>query len=245
MATVGRGSAAGRAGKGVGHILPNLLSLQASAVVLDIKGENYDISHDHRRTLGKVWCFDPERGDSDGWNLLNAIRIARSDSDDQAEEQDDVLYLGELLVAGSPAKDPYWDNAAKMVLALFVLHVCTAPLTDVRNGPGVTERTMAEVVRLLTLPADLFAETVDAMLQSTHRLVRQHAGMLRQTQQSPDQFTGVISNAYEHVKVWGYDRVARVTRDSTIDFGRMRRERTTSVRPSPKKSSSTDRCSAR
>ena len=195
--------------------------------MLDIKRENYDISHAYRRTFGKVWCFDPERGDSDGWNPLNGIRIVRADSDDQAEEQDDVLYLVELLVAGSPAKDPYWDNAAKMVLALFVLHVCTAPLTDVRNGPGVTERTMAEVVRLLTLPADLFAETVDAMFQSTHRLVRQHAGMLRQTQQSADQFTGVISNAYEHVKVWGYDRVARVTRDSTIDFGRMRRERTT------------------
>lgn len=216
-----------KAGKTSAQLLTNLLSMTASTVVLDFKRENYDISHAYRRTFSKVQCVDPYSSASDTWNPLEGIRVARSDADDQADEQEDVLYLVDLLVVEGATKDPYWDSAAKMVLAMLILHVCTAPLTDVRNGPGVTERTMAEVVRLLTLPPDLFTQALDDMNKSEHRLVRQHAGILRQTQQSADQFTGVMTGAHEHVKVWGYDRVARVTRHSTVNFRRVRQEPTT------------------
>ena len=54
-------AAATGTGKGVGFVVPNLLHWQGSAIVLDIKGENYTLTSGYRgRTLGqKVYRFDP------------------------------------------------------------------------------------------------------------------------------------------------------------------------------------------
>ena len=42
-----------RTGKGVSSIIPNLLTNQASSFVLDIKGENYAVTHEQRVNLGQ------------------------------------------------------------------------------------------------------------------------------------------------------------------------------------------------
>ena len=48
-------------GKGVGFVLPNLLHFQGSAVILDVKGENFEKTAIHRQKhLGNVvWYFSP------------------------------------------------------------------------------------------------------------------------------------------------------------------------------------------
>ena len=49
-----------RSGKGVGIVIPNLLSYQGSVVVLDIKQENFDLTSGWRQSIGhEVYLFNP------------------------------------------------------------------------------------------------------------------------------------------------------------------------------------------
>ena len=66
-----------RSGKGIGLVLPTLLSWQESVLVLDIKGENYALTAGYRASLGhKVIKFEPTNMDgSHGYNPLAEIRI--------------------------------------------------------------------------------------------------------------------------------------------------------------------------
>ena len=66
-----------RSGKGVGLVLPTLLSWQGSALVLDIKGELYSETAGWRSTQGGniSLLFDPARPESVGFNALEEVRI--------------------------------------------------------------------------------------------------------------------------------------------------------------------------
>ena len=48
-----------RSGKGVGAIIPNLLTLDRSVICIDPKGENARVTAKARATKGQVWCLDP------------------------------------------------------------------------------------------------------------------------------------------------------------------------------------------
>ncbi|MCE6958041.1 type IV secretory system conjugative DNA transfer family protein, partial [Cereibacter sphaeroides] len=63
-------------GKGVGFVIPNLLSYKGSAVVLDVKGENFEATARFRASLGqKVYRFGPRDFDglSHRYNPLDRI----------------------------------------------------------------------------------------------------------------------------------------------------------------------------
>lgn len=51
--------AATRSGKGQSQIVPNLLRYGGSMLVIDPKGENYAMTHEKRRTFGRVIRIDP------------------------------------------------------------------------------------------------------------------------------------------------------------------------------------------
>ncbi len=48
-----------RGGKGVGLVVPTLLSWPSSAVVFDPKGENWQLTSGYRATLGNLFLFRP------------------------------------------------------------------------------------------------------------------------------------------------------------------------------------------
>ena len=61
-------------GKGVGVVIPNLLNWNGSAVVLDIKGENYNLTSGFRKNHGqKVFVFSPFSEKSHRFNPFDAI----------------------------------------------------------------------------------------------------------------------------------------------------------------------------
>ncbi|HIF9415338.1 TPA: type IV secretory system conjugative DNA transfer family protein [Photobacterium damselae] len=66
-----------RSGKGVGLVLPTLLSWMGSALILDIKGELYTETSGWRSTQGSnvTLLFDPARPESVGFNALEEVRI--------------------------------------------------------------------------------------------------------------------------------------------------------------------------
>ena len=87
-------SAPTRSGKGVGVVVPNLLNWPDSVVVLDIKGENYDITAGYRAEHGQaVYAFSPfdEAGRSHRWNPLTAVRTSTM------HRVGDLLTIGQYL----------------------------------------------------------------------------------------------------------------------------------------------------
>ena len=110
-----------RSGKGVGIVVPNCLNYSDSLVVLDIKGENFDITSGFRAKHGqKVYLFAPfdEAGVTHRYNPLEYI------SDDPAQRLGDIDAIGTALYSGGNQNDKFWSENAKDLfrgLCLFVL----------------------------------------------------------------------------------------------------------------------------
>lgn len=115
-------AAATGTGKGVGFVVPNLLHWQGSAIVLDIKGENYSLTSGYRgRALGQgVFRFDPLEGlgRTHGFNVLDYVR-------DGNLRRTDVQTVVSILVPNE-SHDPYWDNVARDLLIGLTLLVLEA-----------------------------------------------------------------------------------------------------------------------
>jgi type IV secretion system protein VirD4 len=73
-------------GKGTGFVIPNLLCFVGSAVVLDVKGENFDKTSRKRRARGdKVWRFAPVDWDRPTHRYNPLQRIAALPNPDQRQ----------------------------------------------------------------------------------------------------------------------------------------------------------------
>ncbi len=117
-----------RSGKGVGLILPTLLSWEHSSVVLDIKGENWALTSGFRKNQGHtVIKFDPSDHTkrSARFNPLEEIRIhsERAISDIQQVATMVLDPEGKGLV-------DYWEKAAFSFFGGVILHTMIMTLAQ-------------------------------------------------------------------------------------------------------------------
>ncbi len=122
-------SAPTRSGKGVGVVIPNLLNWPDSVVVLDIKGENYDITAGYRAEHGQaVFAFSPfdEAARSHRWNPLNAVRPS------PLHRVGDLLTIGQVFFpndgAGTSSEAFFNDQARNLFLGLGLVLLETPEL---------------------------------------------------------------------------------------------------------------------
>src|SRR3546814_2457415 len=73
-----------RSGKGVGLVVPSLLTWPGSAIVHDIKGENWGLTAGFRARFGKVLLFDPTNAASAAYNPLLEVRSEEHTSELQS-----------------------------------------------------------------------------------------------------------------------------------------------------------------
>ena len=116
-----------RSGKGVGIVIPNLLQWPGSAVVLDVKFENYDITANFREANGQqVFLFAPGRSNTHCWNPMDLI-----DSDDPGCVGM-IHTIANILCPTPPrADDPMWTIEGRNIFTAAVLaHIALErPLT--------------------------------------------------------------------------------------------------------------------
>jgi type IV secretion system protein VirD4 len=109
-----------RSGKGVGLVIPTLLSWEHSAVILDLKGELWEMSAGWRKAVGhKVLRFDPASPTASiGFNPLEEIRLGTE------YEVGDVQNLATLLVDpdGKGLVD-HWQKTAQSLIVGTILHL--------------------------------------------------------------------------------------------------------------------------
>uniref|UniRef100_B0T6J6 TRAG family protein n=1 Tax=Caulobacter sp. (strain K31) TaxID=366602 RepID=B0T6J6_CAUSK len=191
-----------RSGKGVGLVVPSLLTWPGSAIVHDIKGENWTLTAGFRATFGKVLLFDPTNPGSSAYNPLLEIRRG-------VFEVRDVQNVADILVdpEGSLDKRSHWEKTSHSLLVGTILHVLYAE----------PDKTLAGVAAFLSDPQRTIEQTLDAMMRTPHLgadgphpVVASAARELKN--KSDNERSGVLSTAMTFLGLYRDPTVAQVTR---------------------------------
>ncbi|GFE52389.1 hypothetical protein So717_41420 [Roseobacter cerasinus] len=153
-----------RTGKGVSHIVPNLLSHKGSVLVIDVKGENCLITAKARQDMGQeVMAIDPwdiaatQAGVTPArFNPLDWVHVNDPDAPENA------MLLADALVQKHDKGEPFWQEEAKaLIQGLILLVAFDATYEDKRNLGTVPDAWTAVGT------ADAFFEDIDALLSGT------------------------------------------------------------------------------
>ncbi len=190
-----------RSGKGVGLVVPTLLTWPGSCIVHDIKGENWTLTAGFRARHGRVLLFDPTNVQSSAYNPLLEVR--------QGEwEVRDVQNIADILVdpEGSLDKRNHWEKTSHSLLVGAILHVLYAE----------KDKTLAGVANFLSDPRRPVEATLRAMMDTphlgeagVHPVIASSAREL--LNKSDNERSGVLSTAMSFLGLYRDPVVARVT----------------------------------
>ena len=196
-----------RTGKGVGTIIPNLLTADRSVICIDPKGENAKIAGRARQTFGPVHVLDPfgvTGQPSAAFNPLEGLDPAGLDVAEDASTLADALVFDEPGMAG----EAHWNEEAKALIAGLILHIAASEPRDRRN--------LATLREYLTLAPETFAALLKDMQASMAasgliaRAANRHLG------KSDREAAGVLSAAQRHTHFLDSPRIVDST--SASDF---------------------------
>ncbi len=191
-----------RSGKGVGLVVPTLLTWPGSAIVHDIKGENWGLTAGWRARFGRVLLFDPTNTQSTAYNPLLEVRRGEW-------EVRDVQNIADVLVdpEGALEKRNHWEKTSHSLLVGTILHVLYAE----------ADKTLAGVANFLSDPKRPTETTLRAMMttphlgtKGVHPVVASAAREL--LNKSENERSGVLSTAMSFLGLYRDPVVATVTR---------------------------------
>ncbi|WP_287178105.1 conjugal transfer protein TraG, partial [Mesorhizobium sp.] len=142
-----------RSGKGVGLVVPTLLSWTGSAVIHDIKGENWQLTAGWRSKFSHCLLFNPTDPRSARYNPLLEVRKG-------PHEVRDVQNIADILVdpEGALERRNHWEKTSHALLVGAILHVLYAE----------EEKTLARVATFLSDPQRSFSATLRRMMTTNH-----------------------------------------------------------------------------
>lgn len=111
-------------GKGVGVIMPTLLTWKESMMVVDPKGESYDYTAGYRSTFSEVFYFDPTiNAEEAKARHIKPCHINPLDFIPRTSEA--VAEIGNMCLSIHPdqSKEAYWDKTPRMMLEMLIGHV--------------------------------------------------------------------------------------------------------------------------
>ena len=190
-----------RSGKGVGLVVPSLLTWPGSAIVHDIKGENWQLTAGFRARHGRVLLFDPTNAKSSAYNPLLEVRRGEW-------EVRDVQNIADILVdpEGSLEKRNHWEKTSHALLVGAILHVLYAE----------ADKTLAGVAAFLSDPRRAIESTLAAMMKTAHLgeagphpVIASAAREL--LNKSDNERSGVLSTAMSFLGLYRDPVVAEVT----------------------------------
>lgn len=186
-------------GKTQCFVLPNMLSWEGPAVVLDVKGEIFEATSKWRaKNVGPVYKFSPlDPANSQSYNPLTFLR------DDPDYIWEDARFLADMLIVPSGGSDPFWENSARDVVTAAIAYLTQT------NPPD--QRPMS---KLMDLMYGIGWDVMVALLR-TNLLV----GAMRQSGQAltdmdSKQRDSVLKTAQSSLSAWQGERISRVTRKS-------------------------------
>ena len=190
-----------RSGKGVGLVVPSLLTWPGSAIVHDIKGENWELTAGWRSRFGHVLLFDPTNPASAAYNPLLEVRRGEW-------EVRDVQNVADVLVdpEGSLERRNHWEKTSHALLVGAILHVLYAEkdktLAGVANFLSDPQRPIETTLRMMMLTRHLGEAGPHPVVASAAREL---------LNKSENERSGVLSTAMSFLGLYRDPVVAKVT----------------------------------
>jgi len=211
-------SAPTRSGKGVGVVIPNLLSWPDSVVVLDIKQENWNITSGYRRKYGQeCYLFNPAATDcrTHRYNPLSYI------NPDPNFRIDDVQKIANRLFPDQPGTDVIWTATPRSFFLGVVLYLLETP------GKPVT---LGQVLRESLADGDgsaYFATIINGRAQGGNPLSPACVRALNSyiSISSENTRAGVITSFRSRLELWMNPLVDAATSTNDFDLRDLRKRR--------------------
>ncbi len=214
-------------GKGVGFVLPNLFHFEGSAIVLDVKGENFEITAIHRQKgmRSKIWYFSPfdyvdypkrdvnsEPRRVTRTHRFNPLaRIAAMASADEQYTALNILADMFLVVEGESARNFYQAGKRLFVTAcLYAIEQGKPNLgfaSEIMDGGGNRVENYQSYAERTKIP--IVSRTFLEMAGATQKIV--------------DSYISVINGA--GFELWSDPSVVRATSESDFDFSTFRSQK--------------------
>lgn len=194
-----------RSGKGVGLVVPTLLTWKESTIVLDIKGENWALTSGWRQSQGhKVLKFDPTAtdGSSVKFNPLEEINLGSQ------TEVGEVQNLAMMIVdPNGKGLNDYWAKAGFTILVAFILHTLYKAKEEKFNP------TLSSIYETINDSDKNIREVLDEMMKyphfedgTTHKVV---AGAAREALNKADaELSGVIGTMSSNLGLYADSTIA-------------------------------------
>ena len=206
-----------RAGKGVGTVIPNLLTVPRSVLVIDPKGENAKIAGEARKRFGAVHILDPFGVTGLPASAYNPLGRLSPESLDLGE---DAASLAEALVMDPPGQqsEAHWNEEAKALLSGLIMFAVAHEDAD--------RKTLATVREYLTLPPEKFRALLELMQDSVAAggLIARAAN--RFLGKSDREAASVMSSAQRHTHFLDSPRIVVATARSDFQFSALRHDLT-------------------
>ncbi|MBB4633907.1 conjugal transfer protein TraG [Sphingosinicella soli] len=193
-----------RSGKGIGLVIPTLLGWPGSAVIHDIKGENWQLTAGWRARFSHALFFNPTDAASARYNPLLEVRRGE-------HEVRDVQNIADILVdpEGALERRNHWEKTSHSLLVGAILHILYAE----------EEKTLARVATFLSDPQRTFVATLKRMMSTNHLGTKEApqvhpvvASAAREIlNKSDNERSGVLSTAMSFLGLYRDPTVAAVT----------------------------------
>lgn len=218
-------SAPTRSGKGVGIVIPNLLSWGQSVVVLDIKQENWGLTSKYRQLHGqKCYLFNPLAvdGRTHRYNPLGYVR------DDENFRVDDVQKIASMLFSNNSGDNAFWEGQARMLFVGIVLFLIETKSKEYGEGHKDAVATFGEVLELSLKggdPAEYFNEVIKSdeyhylSLACTQGLSNYASNESEKTRAS------IMANFRAKFELWMNPIVKKATGANDFDLRDIRKEK--------------------
>ena len=206
-----------RTGKGVGVVIPNLLTWPDSVVVLDVKRENWDATAGFRAAHGQsVLLFDPldPEGRTARYNPLG--HIERTDA---IEVLDELQRIAAMLFPHPDNTDPFWAESARTGFVGVGAYLAETPERPFTFGAFYAELTRGDP--RTRLPAAITARATQGrpLTAGCIRALTDFCGSSENT------FAGVRQTLTSRLNLWLNPRVCAATDASDFDLRTLRQRR--------------------
>jgi type IV secretion system protein VirD4 len=205
-----------RSGKGVSSVIPTLLSYPGSVIVLDFKGENFNLTSGFRSKFSKIYRYAPVGDSGHHFNPMMEIR-GGMDTFADSNLMADILTTP---VAGKGKSDGNADHfriAALEFLTAAIIHCLTSDWPD-KSLPGVASFLEQVNPEMPGDPQFIYKQMINGRHRSAeaHRQVME--GAEKQAKRSDKEGAGVLSTVKNALAIFKDTKIKENLSDSEFSL---------------------------
>jgi type IV secretion system protein VirD4 len=209
-------------GKSVSMSIPNAFTWPGSMVVLDVKGEIFNVTAGHRAAMGqKVYRLSPASLDSRShcWDPFAAVQRDSADRFAQIARLGNLLFPDEHQVGASANSQRFWENAGRQAF--------NAASTLMAETPGSGFLSIENITRLFTRSDghEWMADRIDkARTRGDPYSSNVVDGISDYIGDDPKLRGDIRKTVSTRLQLWTYPQIAAVTARSDFDLRDLRRK---------------------